>query len=531
MLTPERGPSPQELGKAGELKVSYDERALGKERVERLNEIFEKIDSLSFLDPDTDKHEVELNQMINNPEYQPTLYYPNMAPDSPKFAELVGNEQRLTDEREKLIQEDPLAAKIAEHGWDLTPEEDQQVDEITVTRLSYLLRMNEKLLEAGLIRSAQEGDSKAYAERNEMLYGKPSKDIFDWTVRRIRMRNRALLARSSDPDVRRLAEELNQLLPDVQAPRTVEVFPMPNKEQFAQMQGDLVQEYQKVVDYLNERLSHVMDMHPSERKQKFLTGDEMKEIVMKSLDIIGAAEKGWKVVSRKGGSFSVSQALKEVRVPTSDMNYQRFVELLFHEVGRHVDSRIKGEESDLILLGSGMSGYMQAEENLGVLYERTISRGEGSFATIPDGTHLAISLARGLDGTPRNFRQTFDILEKVYTLTAMTRKVKPLSYKDAVVSGRAAAFYRSFRAFRGTDGKQPGLTSTRDIIYDEGDRLLYHYLKTTGDKRSSFLRIFQFGKFDPIPGSLYNKHHIAILRRIPVYNQRLREAGVLDQAA
>jgi hypothetical protein len=531
MSTPELSPSPEAYGQSPEVAIPYDEKVLGRERVEQLRNLMERVDSLSFFEGDKDHRALECNKMIEDPTYEPALDYPKMKLEHEEFQKFLEAEQRLLDERDKLIQEDPLAGQVLEKDWQLTPEEEANVNEETVIRVSYLLGINEKLAEAAMIKASATQDYERYTKISESLYGEPSKDIFDWTVRRLRARNRALLARSDNPDIRRLAQELDEMLPDVKAPRTVEVFPFPNKKEFAEMQEDLKKDFAPVVEYLNQRLGHVMEMPKLERRTRKLTSEEMKEITTNVLKIIGAEEQGWVAEVRKGRYFGVSQKLKKAFIPTEEFSYQRFVELTFHEILRHVDSRTKGEKSDLMLLGSGMPGYLQAEEGVAVLYERTISGGEGSLEAVPQGTHLGISLARGLDGKPRTFREVFDILSRVYTLSRMTRKINPLDYKEALQGGNEEAFDRAFRTFRGTDGKHAGLSSTRDIIYDEGDRLLYHYLKKTGNKRQAYTRIFQFGKFDPIPGSKYNRHHLAILRRLPMFNQRLREAGVLEEAA
>ncbi len=80
--------------------------------------------------------------------------------------------------------------------------------------------------------------------------------------------------------------------------------------------------------------------------------------------------------------------------------------------------RLNGERSKLQLLGLGLDRYEKGEEGIATMREGVLDNEMGDSVGMV--SHLAISLAYGLDGVPRNFREVYEIMEKYLYLRALS---------------------------------------------------------------------------------------------------------------
>jgi len=115
--------------------------------------------------------------------------------------------------------------------------------------------------------------------------------------------------------------------------------------------------------------------------------------------------------------------------------------------------------------------------------------------------HLAISLACGLDGKKRDFREVFEIMQKFYYFQSLANGVLP---EQAKTSSNNKAWTRCVRTFRGTDCSTKGKCYTKDIAYAEGNIGVWDVIS----KNPGMLAHVDIGKFDPT-----NPRHIWILVR------------------
>lgn len=91
-----------------------------------------------------------------------------------------------------------------------------------VVRQAYRWRLNEKLAEVRLLKAAATGDMHRFQRYSEFIYGKPSSDIFAYTVNSIR--TKAQEATTSGSEVtKECAEELLKLLPKLPNPKIAEL--------------------------------------------------------------------------------------------------------------------------------------------------------------------------------------------------------------------------------------------------------------------------------------------------------------------
>jgi len=158
--------------------------------------------------------------------------------------------------------------------------------------------------------------------------------------------------------------------------------------------------------------------------------------------------------------ISVNQEQKTVKFPESrTLMIRKLKALIVHEIGTHVVRRIKGERSRLMLLGLGLDRYEQGGEGVATLRKQVIE-GKVSDFTDLEG-HLAINLAAGLDGKPRNFREVFGIMEKYFTFEAMRSGKSPAEAKQET---QTKAWNHCIRTFRETDCATAGICFTKDII-------------------------------------------------------------------
>ena len=176
--------------------------------------------------------------------------------------------------------------------------------------------------------------------------------------------------------------------------------------------------------------------------------------------------------------------------------------LILHEIGTHVARRDKGERSCLRLLGLGLDRYEGGEEGVATVRQQTTEKKFNDFAGLEG--HLAISLAQGLDGVPRDFHHVYDVMRKYHFVQEL------LGGKDVPTAQQEAskkAWNRCVRTFRGTDCKTPGIAFTKDIIYREGNMGIWELIRTNPNE----MKRFNIGKYDPT-----NSRHLWVLTELGI---------------
>ena len=201
-------------------------------------------------------------------------------------------------------------------------------------------------------------------------------------------------------------------------------------------------------------------------------------------------------------AMSVNAKQKIVNVP-DNKQYSGLVVQKFdaHEIRTHVQRRIKGHKSGLRLLGLGLDGYETGEEGIATLKEQLLA---GSINDFPrTERYLAIALAVGLDGRPRDFKETFAILRDYKLLKKMLKENKYLESDDSVNN---STWNICVRVFRGTDCKTPGVCFTKDIIYRNGNIAIWNFLRSASEED---IALMMDGKFDPS-----REEHLSLVRKV-----------------
>ncbi len=422
-------------------------------------------DTLKCFDGDKDFRNEQKDKFLSNEIINPIFDYPTI--DIEQFSRY---ENGLINIKQEIL---------------------NNTEENEIVKQVYRWRINESIAKARMVKSVAVNDMHRFMRYSEFIYGKPSPEIFDYTVDSIRS-NAKKDINSEDIDVRIAAIELLQSLPEVEKPKFTS---LPDKSTI-----DLARD---------QTASELGDLIIIESDAKKLDATQIQSAFELALDKVG--DNNWKVTIDEKTSktaVSVSQEKMEVTVPAERTVTKGKLEgLIVHEIGTHVARRINGERSSLKLLGLGLDRYESGDEGVATMREQAIANKVTDFKGLEG--QLAIGLAAGVDGKPRDFRQVFDILEKYYLYNNLSKGKELL---EAHEKAQNSAWNRATRTFRGTDCVTPGVCFTKDIIYSEGNIGVWETIK---NNPSEMLR-FNIGKYDPT-----NSRHIWILEQLGISDQDL----------
>lgn len=361
-----------------------------------------------------------------------------------------------------------------------------------VVKQAYRWKLNMKIAELRMLRAVALDDMNRFKRYSEFIYGKPSREVFAGTVEGLRRDATEALA-SESPDLIQAAHGLLELLPADLPDGKIEA--LPSQETVERVRTETLREMQNLLP---------AEGHES---RKYLA-EEIKTVFEGVLQSMNA--EGWSVVVDTGSKsgISVDQEKKAVKIPESrSLSFQKLRTLIAHELGTHVARRLNGERSKLRLLGLGLDRYEQGEEGVATMREQVLE-GEIEDFTGLEG-HLAIALASGLDGSPRDFREVYTVMERHFYFKALKAGKPP---DQARTSAQTNAWNRTVRTFRGTDCKTKGVCFTKDIIYREGNIGVWNLVKTETEE----LERFSIGKYDPT-----NERHIWILNQLGLSDEDL----------
>ncbi len=278
----------------------------------------------------------------------------------------------------------------------------------------------------------QQYNSQAFSRAQKAFYGEMRHDLFWFSMQRLAQKSdMTLLQNDTSPAARELAALFDRAK--------------------------------------NEEVAKLPDMHPHVRAifASLLKTDEIwatihprsdglvdiAEVFTAALGIYGV--EGWQVVRDPlAPNLSVIKSAKKVVVSDahSFMPATKVLIKTIHEIGVHV--RRSQAHSKVALYDAGLPGYYLFEE------------GFACVAGNMPGHHIQVNgqrlyaglgLALGLDGTPRDFREVFEILWRIDVVQG----------HDTVVA-RKTAYKRCRRLFRGAHPAAKGACTLRDKSYVEG---------------------------------------------------------------
>lgn len=360
-----------------------------------------------------------------------------------------------------------------------------------VIKQIYNWRINEKIAENRMLLASESGDMNRFKRYSEYIYGKPSKEIFDYTIRKITEKAIEFVD-SEDEDIKFAATDLLNCLPFISEQKFVEI---PSDELVSIVCNETVNSLGGLIDITSDK--------------NLLTTNEVKPIFENALQQIGAIEN-WKIVIDEkcaSAAVNVNYENEQVRIPAGlEFTQRKIGSLVLHEIGTHVARRINGEQSNLKLLGLGLDRYEAGDEGVATMREQAY---EGKFDDYKglDGT-LAIGLCYGLDDIKRDFRGVYDILKKYYYFNNVSGG--NLSSVESLEKAQNSAWNRAVRTFRGTDCKTPGVCFTKDIVYLDGNIGVWNVIKNNSNE----MHRFNVGKYNPA-----NPRHIWALNQLGITDQ------------
>lgn len=420
------------------------------------------------MEGDASDREKQKQQFLSGENLNPTLDYPEI------------DKERLSADEAALLQlkRDVISGEPNE-----------------VIRQLYRWKINVKIAEVRMLRAAKDGDMIRFRGYSEFIYGKPSLEIFAYTIQNIRSSIKPHLS-SEDPDIKKAAEELADLLPSDLPKVSIQELPSDNDIATARAQTLL-------------ELGDLINIEPPEEGKQY-AAEEIRDIFQEALNALGA--EGWSVVVDTGSrtAVGIDQEHKVIKVPESRrLAFAKLQKLVAHEVGTHVTRRVNGERSRLQLLGLGFDRYEKGEEGVAATREQALDGKVEDFSGLLG--HLAIGLAKGLDGQPRDFRGVYEIMEKYFYLEKL---VSGKNSADALAAAQRNAWKRCVRTFRGTNCATRGVCLEKDIIYREGNIGVWAVIRENPEE----LLRFRIGKYDPA-----NPRHIWILNQLGISDNDLEE--------
>jgi hypothetical protein len=357
-------------------------------------------------------------------------------------------------------------------------EEDQYV------WVAYESTVNELIAVTKMLQYAKEGNIDKFNEAQELAYGKPSESIFAYTIDN--WRKRIEKAREQGGNLVQASDELLNMLPELPMNIQMAELPTPEKMKFAQ---------QLIKEAIGEL--GTIEIPEGEAEGGDLTTAQIKVVFEKALDVLGA--QGWEViVDPTKYSMSVSQAKRKVTLPEGKpYSRDKVLDLLGHEIGTHVQRGIAGESSRMRLFRFGLGGYEPFEEGYAMTSGQALVGEEGRYGGLEG--HMSIALALGFDGTARDFKDVYRIMQSYYLFNLLEGD-NSLTYDDALKKAQDKAWTRTFRTFRGTHGHAIGAANRRDLMYTRGHEAIWSYLINTDDLQEikKKLGLAYLGKADPL---------------------------------
>ncbi len=355
------------------------------------------------------------------------------------------------------------------------------------------------LMTADKLKSEPDNTSlgQEFGEQSAAIYGVPDRSIFTTLTNRLRMK--AEQVEDIDEHSGEITRELLQMLPETEESQT-EVLTPPQS---------LIDHYQERV---HEKFAPLLAVVPEDQEE--FNPDQMAGVFEDVLDVLRSQEYDpdheWQVeVQDTTGGISVRAEEKKIIIPgkRSNMSHREMREKVVHEGGVHLLRSLNGEQSGLLVLSQGLADYYDAEEGMGVVMEQLLN-GQPKERGVQH--YLNTGLALGLDGTPRDFRDTFEIAWRREAVNRLSDQENQQSTDDIIKKSKQQAYRQCERIFRGTPAEMPGVVFTKDLAYFNGNYQMWQYLEQNRGNEEAFDELFA-GKFDPA-----NETHVRIIESLKV---------------
>jgi hypothetical protein len=310
--------------------------------------------------------------------------------------------------------------------------------------------------------------AKRFMEANIEIYGAPDRATYDGLVVDLK---RTAESKNLTGRATQIKQELVSMLPEVSD--DAEAF-RPSEE--------TIDWAQNVIEVVNQPF---LDLIPD---QDQFTPTELKDLFTNILhEGMGGAADNWQVVlSENASSIDVASPERIIRIPddSQERSQTRVKELVVHEIGVHALRSIMGDGTNVEMLRTGMPGYLDAEEGLGVASEQAI---HGKYEDRGVQYYL---IAGGQYFHNQNFRDTFEMAWRRQALLNLKDGAELTDEK--IAKAKDTAYGQVTRINRGTND----LPWFKDLAYYNGNRKIWDYFSQTTDDFGAVLNLY-YGKVDP----------------------------------
>ncbi|MEI6054349.1 MAG: tyrosine/phenylalanine carboxypeptidase domain-containing protein [Candidatus Saccharibacteria bacterium] len=420
------------------------------------------------------RREVERYSFINNIEYTPDFKYPRL--------DVLIDNKKISKKKTRII-ESVLELEAAKNNPNANTAELELYASFHELRLKKIL-----LVEAArnlcnpIICTDYEINRASFAKLNEETYGEFNKSLFLGI-----MDTEKNLVAEFEP-----LSELERSIKDELSLLFSRFETEGEKEEILLDEASMA----KLHNFVMKRYSTVLEAIPDTPDDVYYDASQCAEIMNNTLIANGLFDLGWSVVvDSKKSTVSTSSAIKLISLPgDTRRNASELRRLVVHEEEVHARRGQNGIETELDLLKLGTANYTDIEEGLGVILECAISGNldSPSFNRARD-RYITAGLAIGVDGRPRDARETYEVLWRVL---AIRRPEGGVLDEEAVYGAKLMAYKHIENAFRGTQFWMRGVIYTKLKIYYEGLVKNAEFFREHIDTLDSVFDDLFIGKYD-----------------------------------
>jgi len=291
-------------------------------------------------------------------------------------------------------------------------------------------------------------------------------------------------------------------------PNNTETLTLSNKE----AERIAIEKYGHTITVKYQQLFNLVD----ESKTDDFDAAALKDLFDNSLEWLKTNDDKdwdeWNVVEVDGTTVSVNAAKKEIKLPTrrEAASRQDAKGLIAHELLVHALRAKNGYKTGVKELATGLAGYLDAEEGLGILVEDAVNN------ELPEKAYdryVDIALALGtIDGVQINRKELFEI--------SLARQIVRAQLKGTFDETELASMEKRVwthidRIYRGGPGDNKGIKQaifTKDIAYYVGYKNMAEYITAqlaTGNGTENIFSFLSQGKFDPT-----NEKHLEKIKSV-----------------
>lgn len=388
--------------------------------------------------------------------------------------------------------------------WDSEEGSLEELSKAKQLASEYFLRTADKVV------SSHEGNRDLWADRFTQatveLYGEPEKEE---VTRLVRSEYGFLSHLQGQEGISQ--QHVNYLL-DVYKPMLTENTDVETDESAVEKEKEAIHEYGEA---MLAKYKPLFDLVDETGKTEF-TASDLQELFGTALEWLKENDDTdwgeWAVVDTDGTSLSVDASNRKIKIASrkESATTQDARRLIAHELLVHALRGKNGYKTGDKKLATGLAGYLDAEEGLGILAEEAVN---GELPEKAYDRYVDIALALGsVDGIQRTRKEVFDIS---FARRLVRGQIKGTVSEADIPSLERRVWGHVDRIYRGGRGDNLGTRQaifTKDIAYYVGYKQMAEYISeqlASGKTASEVFEYLSQAKIDPT-----NPQHVEHLNKV-----------------